>query len=299
LVFIVKSSLEDKEITYFKANEIGKGLPFALTTYDLLKTSQDILTPSLRDFHVIFWIKKGNGKYLVDFTEYDFQENTLILLSKSQLHYFEPFDIGLTEFHSLVFSPDFLYKTESDLQHLFQFVSTTHSEGQQILKVPGHINSKLEVMFQEMELIYTSWDSMYQSKAFYHWLCLFLIQCEMLQEAQKPTGNIAMDDTHTLLSFRELLEQNFRKEVKVDYYTEKLNLPLKTLSKLTKKYFKISPKAVIDERRILEIKRQFKGTTKSGKTIAYELNFDEPTNMFKYFRKHVGITPSEFRSQNQ
>lgn len=35
---------------------------------------------------------------------------------------------------------------------------------------------------------------------------------------------------------------------------------------------------VIDQRRILEIKRQLKGTNKSGKTIAYKLNFGEPTH---------------------
>ncbi len=158
--------MEENKISYFKTNELGKGLPFALTTYDILKESRDILTPSLRDFHVIFWIKKGTGRYIVDFVEYEFQPNTLILLSKSQLHHFEPFDVNNTEFHSVVFSPEFIYKTESDLQHLFQFVSSSHSKGRQILKVAGHVERQLETMFMEMEVIYTSWDALYQAKAF-------------------------------------------------------------------------------------------------------------------------------------
>lgn len=53
--------------------------------------------------------------------------------------------------------------------------------------------------------------------------------------------------------------------------------------------------ALINERRLLEIKRLLRGTSKSSKAIAYDLNFDEPTNMFKFFRKHVGMSPNEFR----
>ncbi len=120
----------------------------------------------------------------------------------------------------------------------------------------------------------------------------------MMQEAQKTNHHFVVDDkARSILAFRELVEENFKQAVKVDFYTHKLNMPLKALSKLTKDHYKMSPKAVIDERRILEIKRQLRGTSKSGKTIAYELSFDEPTNMFKYFKKHVGFTPSEFRSQ--
>jgi AraC-like DNA-binding protein len=120
----------------------------------------------------------------------------------------------------------------------------------------------------------------------------------MLQEAQKT--NLAADSQGKLLmQFTELLEQNFKTEFKVEFYADKLLIPLKALSKLTKDYYKMSPKSVIDQRRILEIKRQLKGTDKSGKTIAYELNFGEPTNMFKYFKKHEGITPNEFRAQKE
>ncbi len=120
----------------------------------------------------------------------------------------------------------------------------------------------------------------------------------MLQEAQKKTVE-SDDNSKLLMKFAEQLEQNFKTEYNVEFYADSLLIPLKSLSKLTKEHYKISPKAVIDQRRILEIKRQLKGTDKSGKTIAYELNFGEPTNMFKYFKKHEGITPNEFRAQKE
>jgi len=76
---------------------------------------------------------------------------------------------------------------------------------------------------------------------------------------------------------------------------KKLGTTVKTLSRLVREQNNVSTKALIDERRTLEIKRMLRGTHKPVKEIAYELGFDEPTNMIKYFKKHVGMTPNGFR----
>ena len=56
-----------------------------------------------------------------------------------------------------------------------------------------------------------------------------------------------------------------------------------------------SPKALIDERIVLEAKRLLVHTNSSIKEIGFDLGFDEPTNFIKYFRKHEAKTPIEFR----
>ncbi len=291
--------LPSDEITYYKYSALGKGLPFAFTPSELLVSSDDILTPSLRDFHVIFWIKKGSGEYVVDFKEYGFEPNTLILLSKDQLHYFKPFEKGEVEIDSIVFIPEFIYKSERDLLHLFKFQAGFHEEGMQILKILTSKLPRLQAMADALHDIYVGWDAVYQDRAFYHWLSLLLLECEMMVEGQRKAGAYSLDkDAQLLLAFNDLLEANFKTEFSVSFYAEALKIPAKTFSKLTKEHFKLSPKAVIDERRILEIKRQLTGTAKSSKTIAYDLNFDEPTNMHKFFKKHQGMTTSEFREGN-
>jgi AraC family transcriptional activator of pobA len=292
--------LDKDKVEFFKSNEIGKGLPFGITNFERLIASDDIFKPSLRDFHVLFFVKKGSGTYFVDFKEYSFDSNTVIILSKDQLHYFNRFDLNEVELVSISFKPEFIYRNESDLHHLFQFVSTAHDKGQQILSIPGFAESQIEKMLSEMETIYTSWDSLYLSKAFYHWLCLLLIQVEMMQETQKDAAGYIIDEhKKNSLLLTQLIEQHYRSEFKLEFYAEKLGIPLKSLSKLSHDFFKKAPKALISERRILEIKRQLRGTVKSAKAIAYELNFDEPTNMFKFFRKHVGLSPNQFRETQE
>ena len=58
-----------------------------------------------------------------------------------------------------------------------------------------------------------------------------------------------------------------------------------------------APKAMIDERVMLEAQRMMVYGSQSVKEIGFELGFDEPTNFIKYFRKHTGSTPLEFRER--
>lgn len=286
--------MDNDEIKYFESNKIGKGLPYAVTSFENLSESDDIFVPSLRDFHVVFFIKKGTGTYFVDFKEYTFQANTLILLSKDQLHHFSYFTDEV-DLASVTFKPEFIYRNETDLQHLFQFISSLHEPGQQVLNIPEFAQKQIEDIFHEMQKVYSNWSSTYQAKAFYHWLCLLLIQIEMMQEGQSGQIPVIDDNQKNAISFKQLIEKHYKTEFKVEFYAEQLNIPLKTLSKASHTLYKMAPKALINERRLLEIKRQLRGTGKSAKAIAYELNFDEPTNLFKFFRKHVGQSPNEFR----
>lgn len=286
----------NEDITYFKSNEIGKGLPFAITVFENLDKSSDIFKPSLRDFHVIFIIKEGTGTYFVDFKEYTFHPHTIILLSKDQLHHFDLFSTEDVKMVSVTFNPEFIYRNETDLPHLFQFLSSSHKQGQQVLQIPLFAQKQIDYMVDEMNTIYANGSLSYQSKAFYHWLCLLLIQVEMMQEGQSEKQVISDEHQKNAMVFKQLIEKHYKTEFKVEFYAEQLNVPLKSLSKSSHSFYKMSPKALINERRILEIKRQLRGTGRSSKSIAYDLNFDEPTNMFKFFRKHVGLSPSEFRS---
>ncbi len=288
----------EDQVKYFVSTELGHKLPFAIVSYEELIQSDDIFTPSLRDFHVIFWVRQGTGTYVVDFQEHEFKPNSLILLSKDQLHYFHPFDRDETEIMSISFVPDFVYKSEEDLDHLFRFNANAHQVDRQTIQLDETAITGLDKLAVEMFSILNQWGDSYKATGFYHYLCLFLIQCEMIQARLGGENNLEMDeDVANFLRFNELLEQHYKTEFKVDFYANQLNMTAKSLTKLTKKHFKASPKTVIDQRRILEIKRQLKGTSKSGKTIAYELNFGEPTNLFKFFKKHVGMTPTEFKAQ--
>lgn len=47
---------------------------------------------------------------------------------------------------------------------------------------------------------------------------------------------------------------------------------------------------------VLEIKRALATSNASVQEITYTFGFDEPTNFVKYFKKHTGYSPAQFRN---
>lgn len=84
----------------------------------------------------------------------------------------------------------------------------------------------------------------------------------------------------------------------VQDYLKRLGVPEKQLARALQQTLGMSHKAYLDQRRLLEIKRYLVCSELSVKEIAYALGFDEPTNFNKFFRKHAGMSPLEFRAQH-
>ncbi len=282
------------QVVFHESRSLGKGLPFAIVEPSVLMANNDIFEPSLRDFHVIFWFKKGTGKYYIDFEEYEISANSIILVSKDNLHYFEPFTESC-ELQSIVFKPDFIYRNDMDLKHLFHFDAGCYYEGKQILKLNATDIDFFETISKQMLNVFHQWEGQEREEAFYHLLCLFLLQSSKIQNNLHESRIEPNKKEEMILRFNQLLEDHYKTEIKVEFYVEKLGTTVKTLSRLVKQQYNVSTKSVIDERRSLEIKRLLRGTTMPVKEIAYDLSFDEPTNMVKYFKKHTGFTPNGFR----
>jgi len=95
--------------------------------------------------------------------------------------------------------------------------------------------------------------------------------------------------------FIRLLEQNFRKERRVSWYAEQLNITPKYLSEIVKQVSKRTPTEWIDNYVVLELRVLLKNSPKSIKELTKELNFPNQSFLGKYFKEHVGVSPSEFR----
>lgn len=95
--------------------------------------------------------------------------------------------------------------------------------------------------------------------------------------------------------FIKLVEQNFRTERRVSWYGEQLCITPKYLSETVKAVSRRTPNEWIDKYVTLELRVQLKNTSKSIKEIAEELNFPNQSFLGKFFKEHVGMSPSAFR----
>ena len=69
----------------------------------------------------------------------------------------------------------------------------------------------------------------------------------------------------------------------------------KYLSESVKAVSRRTPNEWIDNYVTMELRVQLRNSTKSIKQIAEELNFPNQSFLGKYFKEHVGLSPSDYR----
>lgn len=95
--------------------------------------------------------------------------------------------------------------------------------------------------------------------------------------------------------FIMLVKDNYRKERRVSWYGEQLCITPKYLSETVKQVSHRTPNEWIDHYVTLEIRVLLKNTTMNIKEIAEELSFPNQSFLGKYFKEHVGMSPSKYR----
>lgn len=95
--------------------------------------------------------------------------------------------------------------------------------------------------------------------------------------------------------FMQLVEQNFRSERRVGWYAQQLCISPKYLSETVKQVSRRTPNEWIDSYVTLEIRVLLRNSTQSIKEIAHRLHFPNQSFLGKYFKEHVGMSPSQYR----
>lgn len=112
----------------------------------------------------------------------------------------------------------------------------------------------------------------------------------------KPTTNEPIKREHELYrQFIQLLMANYTQEHEVSFYAKKCGVTPAHFSGAIRKASGHSPLAIITGIIVMNAKAQLKSTRLPVKEIAFSLGFNNLSFFNKYFRKHVQMTPQEYR----
>ena len=112
----------------------------------------------------------------------------------------------------------------------------------------------------------------------------------------KPTTNEPIKREHELYrQFVQLLMTHYTQEHEVSFYAKKCGVTPAHFSGAIRKASGHSPLAIITGIIIMNAKAQLKSTRLPVKEIAFSLGFNNLSFFNKYFRKHVEMTPQEYR----
>lgn len=96
--------------------------------------------------------------------------------------------------------------------------------------------------------------------------------------------------------FMMLLEKDYKISRDVNYYAAQMSISSKYLTNIVNQVTGHTPKTIIDQYVILQLKLHLKRTTQSIKEMAWEFHFADVSFFCRYFKKHTGLTPQQIRS---
>lgn len=263
----------------------------------LKRNKGDATRPHIHSFYQIIWFKSGKGSHFVDFKEYEVCKNVLFFIAKNQVHYFDQ----NIQYHGILihFNEIFLAHRDNETDLFLKSAIFNNPYRQPQYRLNSHTGHILDAYIRQItqELEYEN--SFGKEALLRSYLKVFLIQVQRRKNELDETGN-SLPFTFTekksqLVKFMDLVEEQYNKGLSVSEYAHLLHVSSRTLSDITRQLLNKTPSQIVQERIILEAQRLLVHSGLNVNQIGYRLGFDDPSYFVKYFKKHAGTSPLEFR----
>lgn len=280
--------------------EIGKSspnIPFEIHTMEWIDQNrwQQNAVPHRHNYFVIIWVKKGAGVHLIDLEKFDLQNDTVYCITPGQVHLLK--QNGPVEGYVLSFTADFMGTDESNFDLLFNtglFNTFSHSP---VIKVDAEVKDEMEDAIGRMLKEYANF-FLLRSEILRGFLKIFLIyltrQFEKANQQPAQSRNIEL-----MRKFLSLLEKNYTQKRMVTDYADELVVTPNYLNEVVKKISGFPASHHIQQRIVLEAKRQAAYSNVTMKEIAYHLGFDDMAHFSKFFKNASGMSFTDFKKSLQ
>lgn len=129
-------------------------------------------------------------------------------------------------------------------------------------------------------------------------LVLIAVGVARLAASRARTGAVALHPADaTVAQLRSLVDEFFRSERLLSFYAQKLGMTVDRLNDHVKRATGITAGHLIRQRVLTEAKRALVFTTQPIHEIGEELAFADASHFARFFRKHTGATPHDFRDR--
>lgn len=99
--------------------------------------------------------------------------------------------------------------------------------------------------------------------------------------------------------FIQLVIENYTNERRAQFYADKLGISLQHLSSAVKQITGKNILNIITQVIMIDIKAKLKSTNMTIQEISYSLNFPSASFFGKYFKRHMGMSPLEYRNEKK
>lgn len=248
-----------------------------------------------QNYFSLIWVKEGSGKLKADFAEYNFEANSLFAFSPYQPYMFVT--NNSVKGIAIYFHPEFfcIYKHHKEVSCNGVLYNNVYQPP--FVKVDESSDATLQMLCEQIKTEMQNPD-LAQYELLVSYLKIFLITAARLKTQQQPKAALAVKDNKEpfiLQKLKDAIEENFKTKHTPADYAKMLYITPKALAKITKSHFNKTLSHLINERIIIEAKRDLYLTDKTVKEIAYGLGYEDEYYFSRFFKVNADVSPQAYR----
>ncbi|GEM67856.1 hypothetical protein SMI01S_14620 [Sphingobacterium mizutaii NBRC 14946 = DSM 11724] len=240
------------------------------------------IPPIFFGYNLLIYINKGYFKHQIESTSFMVQAPSVLISNYGNISAIDSVDKSAQGYCVLIKEQAMtsLFR-EQEILNIF-----TISPLLNLNKIDDvELNQLLDLLYKE---IYTDKPYKEYYESIFKTVMLKIIK---ISDSNKTLGR----RQEIAISFKQLVHLHYNKEKSVNFYADMLAVSVNYLNRCVSAVFKKSSKQLILEVAIIHSQLMLLETNKSVASIAYELEFDDPSYFTRLFKKIVGISPTEYR----
>lgn len=256
-------------------------------------SEETLCIPTRFSEYTVIFIPEGNGVYHADFGTFKFEAPVLLFSTPLQLIYVDDctsVKCARLQFHSDFYCIEYHRKEVACNGLLFNNIYLDP-----IVKLTAKEAGVFELLIDNIQEEFDLEEA--SETVLRAYLQLFLAKSSSIKlnaiagQLDKPEKDDQME------RFRQLLDEHFLTLHKPSDYASLMAMTTDNLSKRCGRYFRKTPSEMIQERLVLEAKKELHLTRQSIKEIAYKLKFQDEFYFSRFFKKVTQVSPQAFRDK--
>lgn len=234
----------------------------------------------------IFLINHGSGQAVIDGQRSDIQAPAALIVAELCVHDFlwsqdvEGYVLSLS--HAL-------------LEQLSKHSAATIFRQTRVLNQQSGIQELNELM-QALHQEYNHSGDEHRAAALSNRVQLLAIAlARQAQDNQTLPGTEQSRGLHWLQRFNQLINRDYALQRSVEDYATELGISAAHLNAICQTQTQRNALSLIHERVLLEACRCLTYTVQPVSAIAYQLGYNDPAYFTRFFRRHTGLSPRQFR----
>ncbi|MFZ4929549.1 helix-turn-helix domain-containing protein [Chryseobacterium sp. Mn2064] len=299
-----KSLTEPEFVSQLAFDEVLRQVEFDLRIQEFVVMEIDradyIIQPNIpyrSDYFCIYLVQKGGVTFRLDETSYKVSKGDIVFCPMAETFWLEEIAEDYTAkyiFFSLDFISDagFNYKSNNVLKSL-------SSDPTHIIRKEADVYRRLDFHFDELKALNNKEkDNYYFNEMIWHHFSLVIYEIDnYFKKIEKPHVVTHREDELTT-SFFKLVQQYFKEEHNVQFYADKLCISRKYLTKVINKTVLKSPRDIVHQVLAVEARLLLKNPNLNVSEVALQLKFSDQASFSKFFKKHTGRSPLEYRKDD-